>query len=173
MPTIAAVVEAGGVGEDGAGNELPREDGSGGGEVAEVGEEHHHLHSTERAPQAHGECPTCSDRNQTRGTSEARDEGRGTHRATGGHQRGEHGGGGGLHSPSRRGSVVGGGCLHYQARGPRGTSVATRTASFGLDSAQTKLGAAILFFSLQFFYSTIAWFSYKKIYYGMLCLVYF
>ena len=64
-------------------------------------------------------------------------------------------------------------CLHYQARGPRGTSVATRTASFGLDSAQTKLGAAILFFSLQFFYSTIAWFSYKKIYYGMLCLVYF
>ena len=107
MPTIAAVVEAGGVGEDGAGNELPREDGSGGGEVAEVGEEHHHLHSTERAPQAHGECPTCSDRNQTRGTSATSDEGRGTHRATGGHQRGEHGGGGGLHSPpSRRGSVV-------------------------------------------------------------------
>ena len=55
MPTIAAVVEAGGVREDGAGNELPREDGPGGGEVTEVGEEHHHLHSTERAPRAHGE----------------------------------------------------------------------------------------------------------------------
>jgi hypothetical protein len=144
-PTIAAVVEAGGVGEYGAGDELPGEDGSGGGEVAEVGEEHHHLHSTERAQ---GERWMCSDRKQTRETSAESDEGRGTHRATGGHQRGEHGGGGGggLHSPpSRRGSAVGGrlqcqsvrvvrvDCGRYQ-NGESGWQ------GFGLDSAQIKLG---------------------------------
>ena len=47
--TVAAVVEPGGVGEYGSVDELPREDGSGGGEIPEVGEEYHHLRSKERA----------------------------------------------------------------------------------------------------------------------------
>lgn len=46
-PTVAAVVEAGRIWEDGTGDELPGEDGSGGREIAEIGEEHHHLRSTE------------------------------------------------------------------------------------------------------------------------------
>jgi len=47
--TVATVVEAGGVGEYSSIDELPREDGSGGGEIPEVGDEYHHLRSKERA----------------------------------------------------------------------------------------------------------------------------
>jgi len=77
--TVAAVVEPGGVGEYGSVDELPREDGSGGGEIPEVGEEYHHLRSNERAHKyTVSERSMCSNPQQTRGTTVASDERRGT-----------------------------------------------------------------------------------------------
>jgi hypothetical protein len=62
--TIAAVVEAGRIREDGASDELPGEDGAGGGKVTEVGEEHHHLQSEVARTQAQTERSVCIGRQE-------------------------------------------------------------------------------------------------------------
>ena len=43
VPTVAAVAEAGAVGENGTGHDLAREERSGQSQVAQVGEQDHHL----------------------------------------------------------------------------------------------------------------------------------